>query len=198
MKRFSLAVLLLLAPLRAIAQEPAPSPSQAPAPAPSPSPAVTTPAPPAADASTAGAPSTASASTPTFSTEVELVTVDVVVTDKKNASVTDLKRDDFTILEDGKPQEISTFDSIQVPDAPAAVPATKPPISLNTSNDERTARTFVILFDDVHLTMFQALTAKKAIAQFLQTGVREGDRVSIVAAAAAPGGARAWRRAART
>lgn len=169
MKRFVPVALLLAAPLGALAQEPSPSPAPPAAASPAPS---ATPAP--------GEPP-ASEVTPTFSAGVELVTVDIVVTDKKNQSVTGLKREDFTILEDGRPQEVSTFDAIQVPDAPAAVPAPKPALSVNTAGSERTARTFLIVFDDVHLTMFQAQRAKQAIGQFLKTGVREGDRVSIVA-----------------
>src|ERR1700761_7181791 len=37
-----------------------------------------------------------------------LVVVDVVATDK-NGAVTDLKRDDFTVLEDGKEQKLRVF-----------------------------------------------------------------------------------------
>src|SRR5437763_13507817 len=40
----------------------------------------------------------------------ELVLVNVVARDKKGNLVRDLKKEDFTILEDGKKQEISTFD----------------------------------------------------------------------------------------
>ena len=39
----------------------------------------------------------------------DVVQVDVVVTDKKGAHVTDLKSSDFTILQDGKPRAISGF-----------------------------------------------------------------------------------------
>src|SRR5690242_8957259 len=40
----------------------------------------------------------------------ELVLVNVVAHDKKGNLVRDLKKEDFTLLEDGKKQEISTFD----------------------------------------------------------------------------------------
>src|SRR5258707_1629809 len=40
----------------------------------------------------------------------ELVLVNVVAGDKKGNLVRDLKKEDFTLLEDGKKQEISTFD----------------------------------------------------------------------------------------
>jgi len=42
--------------------------------------------------------------------ETELVLVNVVVHDKQGQLVRDLKRDDFTVLEDGKPQRVSSFD----------------------------------------------------------------------------------------
>ena len=40
----------------------------------------------------------------------ELVLVNVVAHDKKGNLIRDLKKGDFTLLEDGKKQEISTFD----------------------------------------------------------------------------------------
>src|SRR5580765_8513470 len=42
--------------------------------------------------------------------ESELVLVNVVVRDKQGKPVTGLTRDDFTLLEDGKPQRVSSFD----------------------------------------------------------------------------------------
>lgn len=46
---------------------------------------------------------------PLFRSTVNLVLVDVVVRDKKGAIVTGLTRDDFQLVEDGKPQQILTF-----------------------------------------------------------------------------------------
>ena len=40
---------------------------------------------------------------------VNLVQVDAVVTDSKDKPVTDLRREDFEILQDGKPQAITNF-----------------------------------------------------------------------------------------
>src|SRR5689334_14363528 len=42
--------------------------------------------------------------------ESELVLVNVVVRDKQGKPVTGLTRDDFTLLEDGKAQRVSSFD----------------------------------------------------------------------------------------
>lgn len=46
---------------------------------------------------------------PLFRSTVNLVLVDVVVRDKKGAIVTGLTKDDFQLVEDGKPQQILTF-----------------------------------------------------------------------------------------
>src|SRR5580658_10976860 len=46
---------------------------------------------------------------PVIRVTVDLVQVDAVVTDSQGRHVTGLKPEDFTILEDGKPQKITHF-----------------------------------------------------------------------------------------
>ena len=55
------------------------------------------------------APDTGQAVT-TIKTKVHLVLVDVVVTNNKGEPVSGLRTEDFEVLEDGKPQTISTFE----------------------------------------------------------------------------------------
>src|ERR1700690_1957667 len=45
-----------------------------------------------------------------FSSETNLVVVDLYARDKSGAIITNLKKEDFTVLEDGKPQLISVFE----------------------------------------------------------------------------------------
>src|SRR5262249_15112094 len=52
----------------------------------------------------------AAASAPTFESSVALVRVTVVVRDKSGALVRGLKREDFSIVEDDKPQTIEAFE----------------------------------------------------------------------------------------
>src|SRR5271163_4444039 len=47
---------------------------------------------------------------PTFKTNTNLVIINVAVKDKSGKAIEDLKKDQFTLLEDGKPQQISVFE----------------------------------------------------------------------------------------
>ena len=49
---------------------------------------------------------------PTFKVAVDYVEVDAVVTDGEGHFVRDLTKDDFEVLEDNKPQAISTFSTV--------------------------------------------------------------------------------------
>jgi len=120
-------------------------------------------------------------SPPTFPGQVEQVTVDAVVVDKKGVPVKGLTRGDFEVYEDGVRQDVVSFESFEVPEAPAAVPKAPPRVSTNREAAEAPGRTFVILFDDIRLTPAMAYRAKSAVADFLENGVREGDRVTLVA-----------------
>ncbi|MEO5761073.1 MAG: VWA domain-containing protein [Vicinamibacteria bacterium] len=118
-----------------------------------------------------------------FPSAVELVTVDAVVTDKKNIPIENLTQDSFQVFEDGKPQGITSFEAVILPAVPVAPPKRLRTISSNqgVGVEGKTGRTFVIVFDDIHLQPFQALRAKAAIDQFLKNATREGDRVTLLA-----------------
>ena len=123
---------------------------------------------------------------PAFPSQVELVTVDVVVVDGKGRAVPGLAAEDFTVLENGTPQAVTSFEAVRLPDAPALdVPARKPPFATNQSPEARQGRTFVLVFDDIHLSPLQAQRAKAALGAFLRSGTRAGDLVSLIATSGA-------------
>lgn len=119
-----------------------------------------------------------------FPAEVELVTVDVVVIDEDGNPVTGLSPDDFTVLEDDQTQAIDSFEAMELPPPPeergesGSAPPPRPRVSYNDQKRD-TGRTFAVVFDDVNLTAISAHRAKGAAAEFLQRGVREGDRVML-------------------
>ena len=63
----------------------------------------------------------------TFHATTELVLVNVTVRDKNGNPVRDLKREDFTVLEDNKPQQVISFD-LENTDAVLSTAATEAPL----------------------------------------------------------------------
>ncbi|HEY6547346.1 MAG TPA: VWA domain-containing protein, partial [Vicinamibacteria bacterium] len=99
----------------------------------------------------------------------------------KGVPLRGLVKEDFELFEDGVRQTVVSFEAVEVPPAPAAVPQPRPKVSTNWEHENAKGRTFVVLFDDIRLTPAMALRAKGAVADFLTQGVREGDRVTLVA-----------------
>ena len=65
---------------------------------------------------------------PTIRAGVELIYVNVVVRDGSGNIVRNLKREDFSLVEDDKTQEITAFDFEEVPSDPAPAAEPLPPV----------------------------------------------------------------------
>ncbi len=118
----------------------------------------------------------------TFPSAVELVRVDLVVTDKDGRPVPGLTQADFALSENGAPQTIASFESVAVADAPESEAAAQPSFaSTNVGPEPPRARTFVVVFDDIHLSFAQAYRAKGAVTEFLRKATAAGDRVTLIA-----------------
>jgi VWFA-related protein len=120
--------------------------------------------------------------TPVFRSSVDVVQVDVSVLDKDRHPIQGLTADNFTILEDGKPQNIVAFKAIDVVD-----PGEPPAVWMKTvSPDVRTnnlqeSRLFVLVLDDALIPMDPAATkAAKDIARRVVEKLGPNDLASIV------------------
>jgi VWFA-related protein len=123
------------------------------------------------------------AQTPTFTAEARLVTVDVLVVDEQGQPVSDLKRDDFRVLEDGVAQPLTAFEAVEAKlPPPQARPSPAPSASRFETNVSAppTRRTFGIVFDDLHIGSLNAGQARKALETFLAREARAGDRLVLV------------------
>jgi VWFA-related protein len=114
----------------------------------------------------------------TFPSKVELITVDAVVLDAQGHPVPGLKREDFILEEDGRPQEISSFEAF-VAAAPAAAATPPPALASNEGERPRGSRAFAFVLDDVGMTPRDAVEARRAVETFLGRSVRDGDEVSL-------------------
>ena len=120
-----------------------------------------------------------------FKSGVNLVEVDVVVTDKGGKPIRGLTQQDFEVFEDGKPVEIATLVAVDLPPAPAD--ATIPPADLSgtsiRSNDQpEDGRVLLIVLDDYHVR-FDAGYAKRTrtIARRLVERLGPSDQVAVIA-----------------
>lgn len=94
---------------------------------------------------------------PVFRSATQFVAVDVVVTGKDDLPVTDLKREDFEITENGRPQRISEFSYVSIPVAHRAIdadaPPPPPPSDVATNGESaRASRAIVVFVDDPSLS----------------------------------------------
>src|SRR5947209_15565741 len=100
-----------------------------------------------------------------------LVVVDVIATDNKGNPVTDLKREDFTLQEDGKDQEIRVFEfespnHSSTPATEALKPAKLPPNIFTNAPQSRPSRILnVVLLDALNS---KTVDQKRAREQMLQ------------------------------
>lgn len=115
---------------------------------------------------------------PTFSAEVEQVIVDVVVLDKDGNPVPGLAQEDFTLFEGGQAQSIVSFEGVTLAES-GATAATATDKTGYVRPDDRGVKSFVVVFDDTHLTSPEAGLATQAVGAFLDRGLRAGDRVTV-------------------
>jgi len=114
--------------------------------------------------------STPATPVPVFHAETRLVVVDVVVTDKHGQPVTDLKKDDFTLIEDGKPQQLKFFEA-HIPEAqPKALPKIDlPPNQYTNFPLQKPASSVnVVLFDTLNTPVADQMYARWQMIQFIK------------------------------
>src|SRR5712671_6367938 len=126
----------------------------------------------------------------------ELVLVNVVARDKKGSLVRDLKKGDFTVFEDGKKQEISTFDFENVDElatagaAEATVSGAAGPGALLRSSkkaapslDARDRRLILLFFDFSAMDPEQIERSVDAAKKFVDTKMQTADLIAVVSLA---------------
>jgi VWFA-related protein len=112
---------------------------------------------------------------------VEVVRLEVVVTEKRGRPRGDLRKEDFVVLEDGKPQPVVQFHAFARP-APAVPTATLPSALEEGEEAEELlpARYVVLVIDDVHMEFESLVRAQKALRRFLSEDLRPEDQVALV------------------
>src|SRR5215472_16221368 len=123
----------------------------------------------------------------------ELVLVNVVARDKKGNPLRDLKKEDFTLYEDGKKQEISTFDFEDVGQAAMTagenVSGSAPGALLRSAKkapptlDARDRRLIVLFFDFSAMQPEEIDRSVEAGKKFITAKMQPADLVALVSLA---------------
>ncbi|MBL8178653.1 MAG: VWA domain-containing protein [Bryobacterales bacterium] len=122
---------------------------------------------------------------------VNLVQVDAVVTDAKGRHITGLEAADFELLQDGKPQKITSFQFVRSaapsvtapkPADPSAPPA--PPVALKP---DQIQRTIAVVVDDLNMSWESMAYAQQAMKKFVDEKIQQGDLVAVVRTGAGMG-----------
>jgi VWFA-related protein len=127
---------------------------------------------------------------PDYKLEVErnLVQVRVVVRDSRGHTVGNLRKEDFQLSDNGKPQSISHF-SVEVGQTPHAPLAPRPKKEAEPGavpEDELNARSprryLALYFDDIHMPFEDVARVREAAESYLKSALTPGDRVALFTA----------------
>ncbi|MBZ5509618.1 MAG: VWA domain-containing protein [Acidobacteriia bacterium] len=129
-----------------------------------------------------------------FRVETDVVLANVVVRDKSGAIVRGLKKEDFTLYEDGKQQRIDSFDFEQtdtqaVPQPAQAVlvaPRTTPSVPVVKPTDKlefRDHRIVVLFFDLTSMQPEEIERAVQAAQKFVDKQMTPSDMVAVISLA---------------
>jgi VWFA-related protein len=119
----------------------------------------------------------------------ELVQTDVMVFDKAGHLVEGLSPDEFVLTLDGKPQPISFFERVKTGSFQEAsqVTSTKSTENRNRKVEPptlagvtRPGRVILFFVDDVHLSNASLTRTRKALTEFIDKRMHDGDQVAIV------------------
>jgi VWFA-related protein len=105
----------------------------------------------------------------TIRSNSRLIIVDVVATNKNEQPLTDLRAEDFSVLEDGKPQNVNGFDlHIAKSGVPVNQPAL-PPNQYTNANEVPDGPINILLVDAMNSSFLNQAVTRKAVIHLLTT-----------------------------
>jgi VWFA-related protein len=118
-----------------------------------------------------------------YEVSVTVKLIQVYVTDKKGKPVPDLTKDDFVILDNGKPVKITEFEKhglLPTPAEPKTEPVTETVVPTPIPPPGDINRKFFLFFDFAFNNQKGVAKALKAASHFLNTEVIPGDEVALL------------------
>jgi VWFA-related protein len=125
---------------------------------------------------------------PTFRVSVDRIQIGAVVTDSKGRHVTDLGLKDFTILDGGKPQRLTSCEYVRLakPGMPSGAPPQEPgrgapaTYAARDLRRDQVRRTIVILLDDESFGTEVIPAVRGAITELIERNLQAGDLAALI------------------
>lgn len=127
-----------------------------------------------------------------------LVQIDAVVTDKDGRQITNLKAEDFEILENKQPRQVTNLSYVTTAQpsnvakdiAPAPVPKrdrNTPPVPPARLRPEQVQRTIALVVDDLMMSAASLNIARSSLRKYVDEQIQPGDLVAIIRTSASIG-----------
>ena len=124
--------------------------------------------------------------------------MDAVVLDAKDRPVTDLRKEDFVILQDRKSQVVTNFSFINTREgvvrttpvkaaAPPKGQKTAPPPPAIALKPKQIRRTIALVVDDLGLSFESISRIRQALKKYVDTEMQPGDLVAVIRTGAGMG-----------
>lgn len=114
-----------------------------------------------------------------------LIQIDVTVTDRRGKIITDLRRDEIEVFENGKKQDISHFnfisnvrENVEKPKDDKTPPVPLPPPT--AVKPDKVRRTIALVVDDLTLSFESTYFVRRALRKFVDEQMADGDLVAII------------------
>ena len=120
---------------------------------------------------------------PTFKAQIEYVEVDAVVTDAQGQLVRNLPQEAFTVLEDGVPQTITAFTTVDLPiEREERLLTAARAVEPDTQSNERPfdGRVYVLVLDDIHVDLRRTARVKQLARRFIEHDLGANDLMAVV------------------
>jgi len=106
-----------------------------------------------------------------FTARTDLVLIPAVVTDKSGKHITGLKREDFTVQENGAAQQIASFEEIRTDPHPLPSPANNNEFSNFVDGEPSTSRITLIVFDLINTSFAAQAIGREELLKYLTESV---------------------------
>ena len=116
---------------------------------------------------------------------VNLVPLRVIVRDSKGTAVSTLRKEDFQLFQDGKPQIISNFSVVLPPPAvhsgaaANSAPSTETQPGASAPGFLPPSRFVALLFDDAHINIQDAVQSRIAATKYVDASLAPTDRAAV-------------------